>query len=137
MMENTLANKTNDIGEGLTGVQQQLNNLKLVSLTWQQQLVTALVLYFSSLVIYRLFFHPLAKFPGPKLAAITRYVEGYYDVVLGGQYTWKIAELHKKYGLSLSHKVAICFFSRTPKLTEERGNLIRPDREDQSARAAH
>lgn len=50
------------------------------------------------LVFYRLSIHPLAKFPGPKLAAITRYYEGYYDLVLNGQYTFKIAELHQQYG---------------------------------------
>lgn len=54
--------------------------------------------YLICLVFYRLSIHPLAKFPGPKLAAITRYYEGYYDVVLNGQYTLKIAELHQQYG---------------------------------------
>ncbi|KAF2280231.1 cytochrome P450 [Westerdykella ornata] len=48
--------------------------------------------------IYRLFFHPLAKFPGPKLAAATRLYEAYYDVAKNGQYTFKIAQLHSKYG---------------------------------------
>lgn len=69
----------------------------LYRISWQQ-FATAIVVYFTSLILYRLLFHPLARFPGPKLAAITRYVEGYYDVVLGGQYTWKIAEMHRKYG---------------------------------------
>jgi len=48
--------------------------------------------------VYRLFFHPLAKFPGPKLAAVTRWYEAYYDVYLNGQYQFQIGELHKKYG---------------------------------------
>ncbi|RYP14779.1 hypothetical protein DL765_006135 [Monosporascus sp. GIB2] len=67
------------------------------SLTWIH-IAGTIALLFPSLAIYRLFFHPLAKFPGPRLAAITRYVEAYYDVVCGGQYTFKIAEMHKKYG---------------------------------------
>lgn len=58
----------------------------------------ALIVYCATLVFYRLFFHPLAKFPGPKVAAISRWYEAYYDVVLGGKYTKKIAELHEIYG---------------------------------------
>lgn len=71
----------------------------LASTVWVPLGVTVLV-YSISLVFYRLFLHPLAKFPGPKLAAVTRYYEGYYDVVKNGQYTFKIAELHREYGLS-------------------------------------
>lgn len=54
--------------------------------------------YLVTLASYRLFLHPLATFPGPKLAAITRYYEAYYDIVKNGEYTFKIAELHKEYG---------------------------------------
>ncbi|KAK2604086.1 hypothetical protein N8I77_007044 [Diaporthe amygdali] len=50
------------------------------------------------LIFYRLTLHPLAKFPGPRLAAITRYYEGYYDVILNGKYTFKIAQMHHQYG---------------------------------------
>lgn len=49
--------------------------------------------------IYRLYFHPLRKIPGPKLAAATHSVEFYYDVVLGGKFCWKLAEMHRKYGM--------------------------------------
>ncbi|KAI6081688.1 cytochrome P450, partial [Hypoxylon rubiginosum] len=48
--------------------------------------------------IYRLFFHPLSHIPGPKIAALSRVYEFYYDVVLRGKYIWKIEEMHKKYG---------------------------------------
>jgi hypothetical protein len=54
--------------------------------------------YLLGLVIYRLYFHPLAKFPGPKYAAISRWHEFYYEVVLKGQFTFKVQELHKQYG---------------------------------------
>ncbi|OGE47656.1 hypothetical protein PENARI_c039G08849 [Penicillium arizonense] len=43
-----------------------------------------LVLFFTT--IYRLFFHPLRKFPGPRLAAITQWYQFYHDVILGGKY---------------------------------------------------
>jgi hypothetical protein len=58
----------------------------------------AFVVYWASLAFYRVFLHPLAKFPGPKLAAVTRWYEAYYDLVLEGRYTFKIAEMHKTYG---------------------------------------
>ncbi|SMR47054.1 unnamed protein product [Zymoseptoria tritici ST99CH_1A5] len=60
--------------------------------------VSGLLLYFFTLAVYRLYFSPLAKIPGPKLAALTLWYEFYYDVVLKGQYTWKIGEMHEKYG---------------------------------------
>jgi hypothetical protein len=52
-----------------------------------------------SVSVYRLFFHPLAKFPGPKLAALTTWYEGFYDVIAHkGRFTFELAALHKKYG---------------------------------------
>ncbi|KAF7924918.1 uncharacterized protein EAE98_007006 [Botrytis deweyae] len=63
-----------------------------------QNIAATIIVYFGSLAFYRLFLHPLAQFPGPKLAAITRYYEAYYDIVQNGQYKFKIAEMHKKYG---------------------------------------
>jgi hypothetical protein len=58
------------------------------------------IFYLLGLVIYRLYFHPLAKFPGPKYAAISRWHEFYYEVVKKGKFTFKVQELHKQYGLS-------------------------------------
>lgn len=66
-------------------------------LSWQEIAATTAA-YFVTLAVYRLVFHPLAKFPGPKLAAITRYYEAYYDIVQNGQYDFQIAKMHKKYG---------------------------------------
>ena len=49
-------------------------------------------------IIWRLYFSPIAHIPGPRLAAITWWYEFYYDIILGGQYVFKIIELHKEYG---------------------------------------
>lgn len=58
------------------------------------------LVYFVGLVIYRLFFSPIAKFPGPKLAAGTYLYEHYYDIVKRGKYTFKLKDLHARYGKS-------------------------------------
>jgi hypothetical protein len=58
--------------------------------------------YVSSLVIHRLFFSPIARFPGPKLAAITTLYELYYDVVYKGKYLFEIEKMHDKYGMYYS-----------------------------------
>ncbi|KAK5626632.1 hypothetical protein RRF57_002347 [Xylaria bambusicola] len=63
------------------------------------QIISAvLMIYLASIVFYRMTLHPLARFPGPKLAAIMRGYEAYYDLILNGKYTFKIKELHMKYG---------------------------------------
>ena len=48
--------------------------------------------------VYRFYFSPVANFPGPKFAALTSWNEFYYDVLLGGKYTWKLLEYHERYG---------------------------------------
>lgn len=58
----------------------------------------AFTAYAFSLSLHRLYLSPLAKFPGPRLAALTLWYEFYYDVVKKGRYSWKIAEMHEKYG---------------------------------------
>ena len=60
----------------------------------------ALVLYFLGVGIYRLYFHPLAGFPGPKLAALTQWYETYYEVFKapGGQFMFQCRKLHDIYG---------------------------------------
>ncbi|KAL2424332.1 Cytochrome P450 monooxygenase [Exophiala dermatitidis] len=52
----------------------------------------------ASVAVYRLYFHPLSKVPGPKLAAVSRLYDFYYDCILGGKFAFKIQELHNIYG---------------------------------------
>lgn len=68
--------------------------LSLASVT-----AATLIVYSVGLGVYRLYFSPIAKFPGPKLAALTLWYEFYHDVVRGGQYVFKIDELHEQYGM--------------------------------------
>ncbi|KAL9112185.1 MAG: hypothetical protein Q9227_003562 [Pyrenula ochraceoflavens] len=60
--------------------------------------VPFVIVYFLYIVIYRLFLSPIAKFPGPRLAAFTLWYEFYYDVICRGQYEFEIAKMHQKYG---------------------------------------
>jgi hypothetical protein len=48
------------------------------------------------LVVYRIYFHPLSKFPGPKLASISDLWTVWYSIK--GQSHLKAYEVHQKYG---------------------------------------
>jgi hypothetical protein len=58
------------------------------------------VLYTAVIYTYRLCLHPLAKFPGPKLAALSNWYEFYYEIIKQGNFTHHIQTLHKQYGMS-------------------------------------
>ncbi|KIW06951.1 uncharacterized protein PV09_02612 [Verruconis gallopava] len=60
--------------------------------------VVAYVVYLAGLGVYNLYFSPLAKFPGPRLAALTTWYNAYYDLVVGGQFVHVVEELHRIYG---------------------------------------
>jgi hypothetical protein len=69
--------------------------------------IVSIFVYYFGLIIYRLFFHPLAKFPGPRLAAATDLYEEYYDVVKRGMFVWEIERMHEKYGMNSIHCAAL------------------------------
>ena len=76
--------------------------LELLAANWTTILLgipAVFLLYGILLAVYRLVFSPLARFPGPKIAAATGWYELYHDVVKPGQYFYRINEFHDKYGM--------------------------------------
>ncbi|GLA36171.1 hypothetical protein AnigIFM63309_002085 [Aspergillus niger] len=73
-------------------------NIDLTRGVFVRLLAIFVVVYVVGLVFYRLCLSPLAKFPGPRLAAATGLYETYHDVLRDGQFTWHIERLHQKYG---------------------------------------
>lgn len=57
-----------------------------------------LLVYLITVATYRLYFHPLKKIPGPKLAAISSYYEFYFNVIKRGTFIWHLEKLHDTYG---------------------------------------
>jgi hypothetical protein len=88
--------------------------------------VIGLIVYTCCLVIWRLFFHPLRKIPGPKLAAITYWYEFYQDVILQGNYVKVYPDLHKQYGTMSALDINVSNY----RLTLSTGPVVRvsPDR---------
>ncbi|KAF7588956.1 hypothetical protein BBP40_004997 [Aspergillus hancockii] len=48
--------------------------------------------------VYRIYFHPLRDFPGPKLVALTSLYEFYFTLIKDGQFVWEIGRLRDEYG---------------------------------------
>lgn len=65
--------------------------------------VVAYVVSIGLAVAYSRVYHSvLTRVPGPKLAALTYWYEGWYDCFKHGRYAFHIAELHKQYGECVS-----------------------------------
>lgn len=60
-------------------------------------LLGSVVTYGLVALVYRLHFHPLSKFPGPRLAAITGFYEIYFALT-AGSFDEEIERLHEQYG---------------------------------------
>lgn len=84
----------------MDGVTLQSTALLQRVLPW---LLVCPLVYALGVVAFRLFFHPLAKFPGSKLAASTKWYEMFYDVLKGpgGQFFHEVERMHNKYGTFL------------------------------------
>jgi hypothetical protein len=84
-----------EVGSGLVTL-----HLKMASeyILYLLNTLFAFIIFIICVVVYRLFFSPLSKFPGPKLAASTQLYEAYFDLIKGGQSMWEIERLHREYG---------------------------------------
>ncbi|KAI0447296.1 cytochrome P450 [Xylaria telfairii] len=69
-----------------------LSTLRLLPLVW--------LTFYIARIVYRVWFHPLAKFPGPRLAAATHLYEIYYELIHkgGAQFAPHVRKLHSIYG---------------------------------------
>ena len=72
-----------------------LDSVRLLNL-----FIAIYMIYLSSILAYRLYFHPLARFPGPKLAAATHLYELYFEFLNGSEFTFlhERERLHDIYG---------------------------------------
>lgn len=79
-------------------VREQNNSSRILGLGQNVAILATvlLVIYFSSVAIYRLFFHPLAKYPGPFIAKLTTWWDVYY--AYKGDKHLLFHRLHEQYG---------------------------------------
>lgn len=79
---------------------QFLHAMALIIKTFTTATITVLP-WTSILTIHRLFFSPLANFPGPKIAAASGWYEFYYEYFRNGHYLYEIKRMHEDYGKSM------------------------------------
>lgn len=73
--------------------------LSALSMATAATLLTILVtLYVVGLVTCRLWFSPIARFPGPFLPRVTFWYEFYHQWVKGATFHLRIEDMHRKYG---------------------------------------
>jgi hypothetical protein len=89
--------------QGIAALRIQLGeNLKAYSgdLTYfVYQTVLLWIAYRVTLALYNISpWHPLSRFPGPRLASMTFLYEFWYDVICIGRYTREIQKMHERYG---------------------------------------
>ena len=98
----TITMDLNDQSTIATGGDSLPTPLSLKAILSPSSVLNVLVIWLGYRVLLALYnispFHPLYKFPGPKIAAATFLYEAWYDWILEGQYTNRIREMHRVYG---------------------------------------
>ncbi|POS69760.1 isotrichodermin C-15 hydroxylase [Diaporthe helianthi] len=82
-------------------------------------------LWFGGYVIYRVYFHPLARFPGPFLASVTDIWQAYQILTLKQPYN--LTELHAKYGQFVRYgpdKLSITAEDAIPLIYQKGGRVM-------------
>lgn len=86
--------------------------------------------YVAAVVVYRRFFHPLAKIPGPFLPAVTTLYQLYYY----GRYHKQIEKLHQEYGTQAhrqsSEHLLTCSIGPVVRINPNEVHLSDPDNFD-------
>lgn len=86
---------------------------------WWPIIVTSVLLYQATKIVYRLYFHPLADFPGSKLAAATKWYEAYFDLRphRPGTFFYELQRMHRVYGISTRDKSSSTYVGCPRELT--------------------
>jgi hypothetical protein len=69
----------------------------IVAVLLPAALATAIA-YAVYAVIYNVYFHPLAKFPGPPIAKATIYWKAYVECIQQRSFCHVLVDLHARYG---------------------------------------
>jgi len=77
-------------------------------------LLAGLLIYWVFSALSSAVFHPLAKFPGPKLSAASDWWLVYHEWFLGKSLTDILFDLHRIYGMVIQFQLIILLLSPRP-----------------------
>lgn len=76
----------------------------LAAADWKVVVAAIAILFTAQAAIRRVYFHPLSKYPGPKLAAATTLWHAVVEWILGHSFLAVLEGLHAQYGtLDVGH----------------------------------